>query len=186
MGGQIGLSTAARDRRIKAVAEFFTSWPGTLPYEPIADLPPVLLLNGTVDPIIPLDWAFMLDGLLKERRMPYERHLYQGLGHGFGTEAAFRDGVARTSAFFGGRVGDLSTDPDLTESDRPIQSLAGSGEMVVEYRDANGWFDSEDLFAWWSQSAPATLVSKKKRRLTVAKNPAVTHPAGSPQKITKP
>ena len=93
MGGQIGLSTAARDPRIKAVAEFFTAWPGSLPDEPIAQLPPVLLLNGTADPIIPFDVALELDEILKEHRLPFERHVYVGLGHGFNTPAAVEDGV---------------------------------------------------------------------------------------------
>ncbi len=66
MGGQIGLSVAARDPRIKAVAEYFTAWPGGLPDEPISDLPPVLLLNGTADPVIPFAKAMVLDEILKE------------------------------------------------------------------------------------------------------------------------
>jgi dienelactone hydrolase len=72
MGGQVGLSTAARDPRIKAVAEFFTAWPGSLPDEPIAKLPPVLLLNGTADPIIPFDVALELDQILKDHHLPFE------------------------------------------------------------------------------------------------------------------
>ena len=70
MGGQIGLSTAARDPRIKAVAEFFTAWPGSLPDEPIDKLPPVLLLNGTADPIIPFDVALVLDDILTAHHLP--------------------------------------------------------------------------------------------------------------------
>ena len=116
MGGQVGLSTAARDPRIKAVAEFFTAWPGSLPDEPIDKLPPVLLLNGTADPIIPFEDALVLDDILRSHHLPFERHVYEGLGHGFGTSASFDDGVKRTAAFFGGRVDEPEPTPTRVET----------------------------------------------------------------------
>jgi dienelactone hydrolase len=156
MGGQIGLSTAARDKRIKAVGSYFTAWPGTLPGEPIADLPKVLLLNGTVDPIIPLDAALVLDGLLKDNHVPFERHIYQGQGHGFGG-AAFNDGVVRVAEFFGG------------EGDNPVQAVGSPGPISGAQSArgstgvAAGFDDGDASFAWeWEEAWWANVVTKNK------------------------
>jgi acetyl esterase/lipase len=157
MGGQIGLSTAARDPRIKAVAEFFTAWPGTLPDEPIADLPPVLLLNGTADPIIPFDKAMALDAILRAHGKPFERHVYVGQGHGFGG-AAFDDAVVRTATFFGGDLDGRDRDPGalnpVLETRAPLWptiELTGADEDDVESVRPSG--------AWW-----ASLEARRKRR----------------------
>ena len=170
MGGQIGLSTAARDPRIKAVAEFFTAWPGSLPDEPIDKLPPVLLLNGTADPIIPFDVALVLDEILKEHHLPFERHVYEGLGHGFGTAAAFDDGVNRTAAFFGGRVDEPEPTGSRVECGRSMGSMTGSTE--------GGFFDlgyDDGCIAWMAanetMNGSVFLAPKKKKakRLVVKK-----------------
>jgi acetyl esterase/lipase len=180
MGGQIGLSTAARDPRIKAVAEFFTAWPGSLPDEPIAKLPPVLLLNGTADPIIPFDVALVLDEILKEHHLPFERHVYEGLGHGFGTRAAFEDGVKRTAAFFGGRVDEFEPAPTEVEIALPMNGPPGSTEACF-------YFGADDVVIAWP-TAPDTatvtdansvvFVPKKKPKRLVRKNNAKTAARG--------
>ncbi len=184
MGGQVGLSTAARDPRVKAVAEFFTAWPGSLPDEPIAKLPPVLLLNGTADPIIPFDVALELDEILKAHHLPYERHVYEGLGHGFNTAAAFADGVKRTAAFFGGSV----DDPDSTATDveigRPMVGASGT---------TGAFFDLGDEFcfiewstAYTSLTSPKILVPRRKPKRRVVEKPATTRAVGTPSKAAKP
>jgi dienelactone hydrolase len=182
LGGQLGLSAAARDRRIKAVAEFFTSWPGSLPDEPIADLPKVLLLNGTADPIIPVDWATMLDGILKERGMPFERKMYRGVGHGFSTAASFNDAVVRTAVFFGGTTnvtGSSSITSDPATRVVPIEGQPGSSEMIFGFED-------EYEFVYWStMTRSAAVVSKKKRRPLVTK-PAALRQVASPSRLAKP
>ena len=168
MGGQIGLSTAARDPRIKAVAEFFTAWPGSLPDEPIDKLPPVLLLNGTADPIIPFDVALVLDDILTAHHLPFERHVYEGLGHGFSTAASFDDGVKRTAAFFGGRVDGPGPAPSSVEIGISNAGQPGSTNQ--------GFFDLSDdfgFFEWQASNATrwATIVPKKKpKRLLVRKS----------------
>jgi acetyl esterase/lipase len=184
MGGQLGLSTAARDPRIKAVAEYFTAWPGSLPDEPVANLPPVLLLNGTADPIIPFDVALVLDGILKEHKLPFERHVYEGLGHGFSTPAAFRDGVNRTAAFFGGRVDEPEPTPTKVETAHSMYGLPGSTEAFFDLGD------EDDPITWPAATATVTsstiLVPKKKPKRLVVKKPATTRAIATPSKAAKP
>ncbi len=178
MGGQVGLSTAARDPRIKAVAEFFTAWPGSLPDEPIAKLPPVLLLNGTADPIIPFDVALELDEILKDTTLALETHVYEGLGHGFDTAAAFEDGLKRTAAFFGGS-GD---DPE------PTAANVGIGHPLVGPSSSTGvFFDLGDDFGFieWSiastsLTSSAILVPKKKPKRRVVRKTATTRAVATP------
>ena len=174
MGGQVALSTAARDPRIKKVAEFFTSWPGTLPDEPVDKLPPVLLLNGTADPIIPVDWALQLDGILTAHHLPFERHMYEGLAHGFGHE--FNDGVHRSAAFFWG------SEPQSA----PIQSsvsvgfFSGAGQSpaastgFIELGEGYEVFDASLESYWWVRWQ--TDVLRKKSKRLVRKKPATTRP----------
>ncbi len=176
MGGQIGLSTAARDPRIKAVAEFFTAWPGSLPDEPIDKLPPVLLLNGTADPIIPFDVALVLDDILTAHHLPFERHVYEGLGHGFGTAASFDDGVKRTAAFFGGRVDDPEPAPRRVESGLSIGGQPGStNEGFFAFSDDYGFF------AWqvFDVSRSATVVPKKRPKRLLLRKSAKTRSAAT-------
>jgi acetyl esterase/lipase len=177
MGGQVGLSTAARDPRIKKVAEFFTAWPGSLPDEPIDKLPPVLLLNGTIDPIIPLEAALELDGILTERHMPFLRHLYQGVGHGFGTAAAFDDGVNRTALFFWGSAAESA----------PMQPSFGaggsSGANVTPLNDA-GSFEVGDAYEFFIVYDRFSLVRwmegrKKKPKRLIDKKTAKTRAAAT-------
>ncbi len=185
MGGQVGLSTAARDPRIKAVAEFFTAWPGSLPDEPIDKLPPVLLLNGTADPIIPFNVALELDEILKAHHLPFERHVYEGLGHGFGTSAAFDDGVQRTAAFFGGRV----------DEPAPTQTSLGAGPSMsggLPGLTDVGFVDLSDdfgFFAWqvWSVPRSAIVVPRKKSKRLLVKTPQKTQrTVASPSNVIKP
>ncbi len=178
MGGQIGLSTAARDPRIKAVAEYFTAWPGSLPDEPIAKLPPVLLLNGTADPIIPFDVALELDEILKEHKLPFERHVYQGLGHGFSTPASFKDGLNRTAAFFGGRVDEPEPTPTGVKTALSIDGLSGSTEDFFDL--------DEDVFVSWPTAVGTTpIVPKKPRAGLIVKKPAKRQMVASPSQTAR-
>ena len=183
MGGQIGLSTAARDPRIKAVAEYFTAWPGSLPDEPVANLPPVLLINGTADPIIPLGAALVLDQILKEHKLPFERRIYEGVGHGFSTPAAFEDGVNLTAAFFGGRVGELEPTPTKVETALSMNGLSGSTAAFFDLGDDDGLITGTT--ATVTRAAIFAPKKKKPKRLVV-KKPTTTPVVATPSKATKP
>ena len=181
MGGQIGLSTAARDPRIKAVAEFFTAWPGSLPDEPIAKLPPVLLLNGTADPIIPFHLAMDLDEILKEHKLPYERHVYEGLGHGLATPASFRDAVHRTTAFFGGNADEPSPTRGTSPSVPLVAFDASLGEDDEELDESNDL----QLFPTSLNTAFGFPIPKRRPRLVVKKS-RPTRTVASPTRSANP
>jgi dienelactone hydrolase len=98
LGAYLSLSNATFDPRVKAVVEFFGGLPPAL--EDRADkLPPTLILHGDADPIVPVKEAHRLESLLKDRKVPYELHIYKGAGHAFlGADGA--DSARRTLQFF--------------------------------------------------------------------------------------
>ncbi len=98
LGASLALSLASQDARIAAVAEFY----GTLPDLAAAFLkrmPPVLILHGSADPLVPSAEATKLKTLLQSMGVPCEMKIYPGQGHGF-TGAAASDAEARTLSFF--------------------------------------------------------------------------------------
>ncbi|HJT88965.1 MAG TPA: dienelactone hydrolase family protein [Bryobacteraceae bacterium] len=98
LGASLALSLASQNERIGAVAEFY----GTLPPLALAlmkHMPPVLILHGTADPIVPVKEAYDLEHALKSKGIPYQIHIYPGQGHGFTGQAA-RDAARRTLSFF--------------------------------------------------------------------------------------
>ena len=98
LGASLALSLASQDSRIGAVAEFY----GTLPDLAAAFLkrmPPVLILHGLNDRLVPSTEAYKLQKLLQAKGVPFEMKIYPGQGHGFTGEAT-SDAEARTLAFF--------------------------------------------------------------------------------------
>jgi carboxymethylenebutenolidase len=98
LGGYLSLSTATLDPRIQVIVEFFGGLPDALAGG-VARLPPVLILHGDADTVVPVAEAHKLERLLKENRVPYEIHIYRGAGHGFLGDAG-EDSGRRTQAFF--------------------------------------------------------------------------------------
>jgi carboxymethylenebutenolidase len=97
-GGGVVLSVAARDRRVAAVVEefgVFPEWDGTDPTR----LPPVLILHGDADRVVPVDEAYKLDRLLRDAAIPHELKIYPGAGHGFRGDDG-EDAERRTLDFF--------------------------------------------------------------------------------------
>lgn len=98
LGGFLALALATRDSRIAAVAELF----GGLPEHFTADarkLPPVLILHGEQDTVVPVGEAQRLESVLKEHRVPYEIKLYPNQGHHF-TGISQLDAMRRVAMFF--------------------------------------------------------------------------------------
>lgn len=98
LGAYLALALAMRDARIVAVAEFF----GGLAEPFIADaakFPPVLVLHGEQDPVVPVEEARRLERLLEQNRIPHEIKLYPGQGHHF-TGLAQVDALRRVVGFF--------------------------------------------------------------------------------------
>lgn len=98
LGAFLSLSLATRDRRIAAVAELF----GGLPEHFVPDagrLPPVLILHGERDTVVPVAEARKLHELLELNRIPCEIKIYSDQGHHF-TGLAQMDAMRRVAGFF--------------------------------------------------------------------------------------
>jgi dienelactone hydrolase len=97
LGAYLAIAVAGHDERVAAIVDCF----GGLPDFAIGHferMPPVLILHGEADPIVPVTEAHRLGQWLKNRGTEHEVHVYPGLGHGFvgGTED---DARARIFAF---------------------------------------------------------------------------------------
>jgi carboxymethylenebutenolidase len=89
---------ATRDPRIIAVAEFFGGLADPFTAD-AAKLPPVLVLHGEQDPVVPVEEARSLQRLLEQNRIPHEIKIYPGQGHHF-TGLAQIDALGRVVEFF--------------------------------------------------------------------------------------
>jgi carboxymethylenebutenolidase len=101
-GSWVALSAAARDRRVSAVVENYGGYPGWDEINP-ARLPPVLILHGDADRVVPVNEADKLEAVLKEAGVPYEMHIYPGADHGF-RGADREDALKRTLEFLATHV----------------------------------------------------------------------------------
>lgn len=98
LGGYLAMSVACIDPRIRVVTEYF----GGLPREVrifMRRLPPVLILHGDADTVVPVAEAHSLQQIAQERSVPCEMQIYPGEGHHFGPEAR-ADADSRMQAFF--------------------------------------------------------------------------------------
>lgn len=104
LGAALALHVAANgEGRIKAIVDFFGPISaGILPKKP--KLPPVLILHGLADPIVPIVHARTLEALLKQAGTPYEIKLYPSQGHGF-VGMAQTDAALRSGAFLAKHLG---------------------------------------------------------------------------------
>jgi carboxymethylenebutenolidase len=98
LGSYLGLTVASQDSRIKAVVEFFGGIPD-LAAQWSKSMPPVLILHGSEDPIVPVSEAYKLEKFLRQKNTPYQMHIYPGEGHGF-NEPANQDSRQRALEFF--------------------------------------------------------------------------------------
>lgn len=98
LGGFLSLALATQDNRIAAVAELFGGLPNHFSYD-AAKLPPVLVLHGGRDTVVPVSEARNLEALLREHRIPYEIKIYPDQGHQF-TGLVQLDAMRRVVQFF--------------------------------------------------------------------------------------
>jgi dienelactone hydrolase len=98
LGGFHSLALAARDERIGAVVNMFGAMPRAVAPE-VTRMPPVLILHGDRDAIVPVRRAHELDRLLKKIGARHEMKIYKGQGHSF-RGAADADSLARSVDFF--------------------------------------------------------------------------------------
>jgi carboxymethylenebutenolidase len=81
LGAFLSLAVASVDVRVKAVVDFFGGMPEEL--QGFQRMPPVLILHGEDDRVVPVSEATKLQQLLERAGTPYEIKLYPGAGHGF-------------------------------------------------------------------------------------------------------
>jgi carboxymethylenebutenolidase len=98
LGAYLSLSEAMFDPRVCAVVEYFGGLPEVLAKD-LKRLPPVLILHGEADRVVPVKEAEALERLFTEKNIRFEKKIYPKQGHGFlGADGA--DAVKRSGAFF--------------------------------------------------------------------------------------
>jgi dipeptidyl aminopeptidase/acylaminoacyl peptidase len=98
LGSYLSLAVATQDSRIAAVAELFGGLPEHFRKD-ASRLPPVLILHGAKDNVVPITEAEKLERLLKENHVPYEKHVYSNQGHSLHGLAQL-DAMRRVVGFF--------------------------------------------------------------------------------------
>jgi dienelactone hydrolase len=97
LGAYLALSVAAQDPRVRAVVEFSGGVPEELEHQ-VRRLPPVLILHGSRDDVVPVSEADRLRALLERTGTEYQAHIYPEAGHGFSTVTLLDAGM-RALAF---------------------------------------------------------------------------------------
>jgi len=80
LGSYLSLSTAASDRRVSAVVEYFGGLPDLFARD-LKRFPPTLILHGDADRIVPVAEAHKLERLLAGKKFSCEVRIYPGQGH---------------------------------------------------------------------------------------------------------
>lgn len=97
-GGAVALVVASKCPAVHAVVV----WSGYLPddyFEGINRLPPLLLLHGSEDRVVPLGDAQQVATLCERRALPCKLAILTGQGHGFVGEGE-REALRKTIGFF--------------------------------------------------------------------------------------
>ena len=81
LGAYLALAVASVEPRVKAVVDFFGGMPEEL--HGFRQMPPVLILHGEEDRVVPVTEATRLQQLLERAGTHCEMKLYPGAGHGF-------------------------------------------------------------------------------------------------------
>ena len=106
LGGYLSLGLAEETRShpphlrspaIRAVVEMYGGMPGfAIPR--MTTMPPVLILHGEDDDLVPVSEAHKLETVLQNKSIPYQIKVYRHQGHGFIGDA-LQDANRRTVAF---------------------------------------------------------------------------------------
>jgi carboxymethylenebutenolidase len=99
-GGILAVAAGALDARIDAAVVYYGAIPFALK-TPITRLPPLLILHGDADRIIPVTAGKNLAQKAREVGAKGDLVIYEGAGHGFATERSdsARDAFQRTVTF---------------------------------------------------------------------------------------
>ena len=97
LGGYLALAVAGKEERAGAVVVICGGMPATLTGG-FSRMPPVLILHGDDDRVVPPSEARSLTRWLTERDTPHELVMYPGEGHHL-SDAAAADALKRTATF---------------------------------------------------------------------------------------
>jgi carboxymethylenebutenolidase len=97
LGGYLALAVAGKDERAGAVVVVCGGMPAILTGG-FTRMPPVLVLHGDDDRVVPPSEARALDQWLTQRGTPHELVMYPGEGHHL-SDAASADALRRTTLF---------------------------------------------------------------------------------------
>jgi carboxymethylenebutenolidase len=102
LGASVALAAGSQNVPVGAIAEWYGSLPDAF-FERRKGMPPLLILHGQRDPIIPIINAQQLERLCEMEHYACESHFYAGEGHGF-AGPALADANKRTLDFFARRL----------------------------------------------------------------------------------
>ncbi len=121
LGSYLSTSEAARNPRVKAVAGYFGGLPKPLRTK-VKHLPPILILHGDADRIVPISEAHALEKVCKERGFVYEMKIYKGAGHGF-NDLDSDDAFARVKSFLDKHLKAVGNAQEPVEVEVPKQGV---------------------------------------------------------------
>ena len=101
LGGYLAVASAARDRRLRAVVELSGGIPPGMEGSLSPAMPPVLVLHGDQDSIVPVSEAHKLQRLLEQHHIRHQVEILPGETHWFSPAAQGR--ILLTCAGFLGR-----------------------------------------------------------------------------------
>ena len=121
LGSYLSLSVSVYDHRVSAVVDYFGGLPPVIARD-VRTLPPVLILHGDADPIVPVDEAKALRSLCESKSFVHEVRIYPGQGHGFrGPDGD--DALRRALAFLDAHV--KSAPPAARRPTAPVPAGRG-------------------------------------------------------------
>jgi carboxymethylenebutenolidase len=99
LGGFHALGLGVEDKRVRAVVDVFGALPQQIHPADVRGMPPVLILHGESDRVVPVSKARTLVADLERVGASFMAKFYPGQGHVF-RGAVLDDSVKRTAAFF--------------------------------------------------------------------------------------
>ena len=115
LGSFLSLSLATYDHRVATVVDLFGGIPEFF-LEKARAMPPVLILHGEDDAVVPVREVYKLEALLKRLGATYECKTYPGQGHALGGMAAW-DAAQRIYKFLEANLKRGDRREQQTESD---------------------------------------------------------------------
>lgn len=97
LGASVVLAAGSQNAPVAAIVDWYGSLPDAF-FERRKGMPPLLILHGQQDPIIPIVNAQQLARLCEMEHYTCESHFYPGEGHGF-SAASLKDASQRTLDF---------------------------------------------------------------------------------------